>query len=315
MSITPDVAHRLAYVRLLLSRAEEESKRPAPFSFDSISRAHDAAESFLALAAQFKGVALQKEFLKYWDAFEPVLGRPLGYKAAMQRMNQARIALKHYGNEPSNVEVERSVVAVQELITEECPQIFGVELADVALADFVQFAPARLLLVSAQNSWGEGEVDEAFADLLDCFDAIIADYEGRKLVGYRTSVFDSALDLSNLTGFHQRLDRGAAKDFADKVIESLVNLDFTVMLIGLGVDFRRYGKFKALMPMVSRNLDGIRHVAARSINGGREQEDFDFCRDFIIDTALRLSDFDFDLEDPRMAARRRPTVDAAVAED
>jgi hypothetical protein len=88
MVLIPETARRLAFIRLLVARAEEESRQPPPFSYDSINRFHDAAEMFLALAAQQHHLTIPKDILAYWALFEPVLGRPLGYKAQMQKFNK-----------------------------------------------------------------------------------------------------------------------------------------------------------------------------------------------------------------------------------
>jgi hypothetical protein len=90
MVLTAETARRLAFIRLLVARAEDASRQPPPFSYDSINRFHDAAEMFLALAAQQHGLSIPKDLLAYWDIFQPVLGRPLGYKAPMQKFNKVR---------------------------------------------------------------------------------------------------------------------------------------------------------------------------------------------------------------------------------
>lgn len=79
------------------------------------------------------------------------------------------------------------------------------------------------------------------------------------------------------------------------MIESLQNLDFNVMLVGLGIDLRRYGRFKALTPKIRRALDGSRFVSERW-GVIRRPADYEFCRDFVVSTAIHLSEFDYEFD-------------------
>ncbi len=296
MGITPDVARRLALIRLLLARGSEMSSEPPPFSFDSINRLHDAAEMFLALAAQVHGVGIPRDFTGYWDALEPRLGRPLGYRAQMQKFNKARVNLKHYGVEPAASEIVDARVTVSSLLADECFALFGVGLRDVSLTSFVGCEIARQLLESAETAWATGDEEAAMADLADSFETLIRDYEQRKMIGHSVSVFDQTKDMTFVSSFFRGVQDRKQREFDDKVIESLKALDSAVMLLGLGVDFRRYGKFKALTPHLIRTLGGQRHAYARQGVPPASAADFEFCRDFVVNTAIHLADFDYDIE-------------------
>jgi hypothetical protein len=296
MVLTAETARRLAFIRLLVARAEEESLQPPPFSYDSINRFHDAAEMFLALAVQQHGLTIPKDLLAYWDIFQPELGRPLGYKAPMQKFNKVRVNLKHYGAEPALTEVEHARTTVKALLADECPVLFGVALEEVSLTAFVSSQDARELLESAERNWAAGNEKEAFADFAESFQALVEDYEQRKMLWHSKSVFATAADMTSLSPFFRRVESRTQKKFDEAVIESLKALDFAVMLIGLGVDFRRYGKFKALTPTIVGNFSGERHSIDLKGLPARSQADFDFCRDFIVTTAIHLSEFDYDLD-------------------
>jgi hypothetical protein len=181
-------------------------------------------------------------------------------------------------------------------LADECSILFGVALDEVSLTAFVSSDDAREWLESAERNWTAGNGVEAFADLADSFESLIRDYEQRKMLGHKRSVFDTASDMMFLSPFFRRVESRKQQKFEEAVIESLKTLDFAVMLAGFGVDFRRYGKFKALTPKVVRTLNGQRHSYDRQGLPVRSQADFDFCRDFIITTAIHLAEFDYDLE-------------------
>jgi hypothetical protein len=285
---------RLALIRLMMSKAEQESRLSAPFSTDSINRFHDVVEMFLALAVQHHHLGIPKQFEAYWSELGSVLGRPLAYKAQMQKFNKVRVNLKHYGIEPAIAEIEASRSAVRGLLYDETPALFGVNLDDVSLKEFVACAPARALLDSAENRWAGNDPIEAFADLSDSFGALIADYRQRKQIWYGRSVFDSTESMSTSGPFFRGVT-GKQKNFEESIIKSLKALDFAVTIVGLGIDMRRYGKFKGTTPNVYPMANGGRHVTPR--NGVvYTQDDFDFCRDFVVTAAIHLSEFDYDFD-------------------
>ena len=294
MTVSPDANRRLALIRLLLERAVQMSTEPPPFSFDSINRLHDAAEMFLALAAQEHGATIPKEFTGYWDALEKV-GRPLSYRAQMQRFNKLRVGLKHYGLEPASADIVDARIAVSSLLAEECIPLFGVALNEVSLTAFIRCEAAKTLVDAAEEKWPIGDEESAMADISDAFNALIRDYEQRKMLGYSLSVFDNIKSITALGRLGQSTDR-KQKEFNEAIVGSLEALDSAVMLVGLGVDFRQYGKFKALLPSVNHSYDGGRWTFRQPGGPPWAQADFIFCRDFVITTALHLAEFDYDID-------------------
>jgi hypothetical protein len=290
--IDPDTVRRLALIRVLLTRAENDSRLPVPYSFDSINRLHDVAEMFLALAVQNHHVQIPREFLEYWPTLEKALGRALTYRAQMQRFNKIRVNLKHYGIEPSQTEIESSRLAVRGLLYDECSNLFGVALGDVSLSNLVRSVKARQYLDNAESHWPESAL-EAFADLAEAFREVIDDYEARKIVTPHQSIFDS-IDQHKLSYPSRGLSRDQAQ-FDKAIVHALKSLDYTVMIVGLGVDLRRYGKFRSLVPNVDYNIPGERFINDR-FGVKRQQADFEFCRDFIITTAIYLAEFDYDFD-------------------
>ncbi len=305
VSVDPGVMRRLALIRLLLGRAEDAAKQPAPYSTDAINRAHDVAEMWLALAVEATGLSIPKEFMAYWPELEKGLGRPLAYKVQMTRLNKTRINLKHYGIEPAPEEVKAATATVRSLLTDETPEVFGVELSAASLAVFVTSEAASKSLTQAEDEWGRDESDRAMADLSEAFDHVIRDYVASKRRGTASSVFTSVGPLENPfnTWHRTRPNRGSGvqpnrdmERWQQAVEESVIALDETVTLVGLGVDIRRYGMFRSLVPRVTRMVSGKRTIVAAGPKPSSEQ--FEFCRDFVVQTALYLAEFDYQLDGP-----------------
>jgi hypothetical protein len=108
-------------------------------------------------------------------------------------------------------------------------------------------------------------------------------------------VFDTTEDMTFLSPFHRRVEDRDQRRFEEAMIESLKNLDFNLMLVGLGIDLRRYGRFRALTPHVARTLDGTRHVSERK-GMTRQHADYEFCRDFVVSIAIHLGEYDYEFD-------------------
>jgi len=62
----------------------------------------------------------------------------------------------------------------------------------------------------------------------------------------------------------------------------------------MGVDYQRYARFELLAPWVPYFADGSREV--RAVPGLEVGDaEYQFCKQFVIVTALRLAELDFDL--------------------
>jgi hypothetical protein len=306
MADSPQLVRRLAFIKLLFDRAQEDADRPKPFSTDSINRLHDVTEMVLALAAEKLGVEIPQTFMGYWDVLDPKLGRPLGYKTSMKRLNKARVNLKHYGIEPSEDEVRVSLSSVRSFLEDELLDLLGVAFADVTMEQFVAPEAARNLLSTAAEKFNAEDEVEAFADLAQAFTVVIDDYKSRKQFSFARSVFDTAEDMTFHTPFFRGVEDDRQQRFEEDLIKSIEALDFNIALVALGVDMRRYARFRIVCPNVYFMMDGKRHVSDRQ-GLQRDSVDFEFCRDFVIATSIRLAEFDFDVTVTR---RPRPIPEA-----
>ena len=311
--LTPDVTRRLATIRVLLSRAEQESGLSAPFSADSVNRLHDVAEMFLALAVQFHNEAIPRDFAGYWDVLAKPLNRPLAYRTAMLRFNKVRVNLKHFGAEPHEAEIKAALAVVRGLLEDECPALFGIELEEVSLANFVSDERALDHLNSAERLWAEGDSLEAFAQLSEAFKRVIDDYTERKRTGRgQRSIFESGADFTFMSAFFRRVQDSKQAKFEDGLVDTVRALDRKVLLIGFGVDMRRFGRFEVLVPSVNYYANGSRRVYEKYPSPPvRSSVDFAFCRDFVIATAIHLAEFDYELD---LARRPHPIESDGTAE-
>lgn len=66
-------------------------------------------------------------------------------------------------------------------------------------------------------------------------------------------------------------------------------------VLAMGVDYQSYARFELLVPWVPYFVDGHREV--RAVPGlAPGDEEYQFCKQFVIETALHLAELDFDLD-------------------
>ncbi|MCW3076124.1 MAG: hypothetical protein JWO32_733 [Bacteroidetes bacterium] len=98
-------------------------------------------------------------------------------------------------------------------------------------------------------------------------------------------------------GISRDSDDGLSKlrDFVDTVKDSIDALQKAVKITSFGIDYKEYVKFKILTPVIHRFIGGNKNA---QIMGDKKwtSENCQFCIDFVIDSALKLQQFDFAID-------------------
>ena len=220
------------------------------------------------------------QFMKYFDALDDKL-KPvaLGQRHSMQRMNQARVAIKHHGTMPSRADVETFRLNVGDFFAENTPLVFGIPIEAVSLAYLIERPETRKAVIEADSCLAEGRRQDALKPLAL---ALAREFRARQL-DYRASA-GSGLPLRGDEG---RLISGAVKRLQGQV----ERLSREVELLRHGIDSRRLEVFKELTPGVF-----IADAGNATIMGSGKTdptpEDVRFCYDFVVDTVLDLQEED-----------------------
>jgi hypothetical protein len=286
------ITKRLAFIKYLNKTGQEQAKRPEPLCWASILTLHDAVELFLQLVAEYAGVdAAVKDiqFMHYWSKTQPLLaklGKPaLTHRIAMERLNNARVNFKHYSNPPAKSAITGSYAPdVNSFLEDNSSAIFNITLATVSLVNLVTCQATQAELTQAEKLKQTGQYQEAITHARFAFNELIDDYEATKTDNLGRSPFDF-LGLGFDCGF-------------DVVRQSVKSLEEAVKIIGFGIDFKRYGKFKLLTPYVYKSGND-RYYKPLAVDPETSKShtavDADFCIDFVIESALALQEFDFAL--------------------
>lgn len=300
MAIDQMTVRRLAFIRYLQRTGLLQSLAPAPLSCASILMIHDAVELFLQLASEHHNVGSgQPGFMDYWDLLKPKLGKDLEQKESMRRLNKARVALKHHGTFPSQMDIEAFRISATAFFNNNTPVVFGVQLDEVSLVEFVNPDTARGHLKEAEAAIHTGDTLTALDRIAEAFEEMIDDFESRKRDRYHRSPFYFGPDLTFQSSLFLGLGAGLG-EFVDHVKDSLESMQQAIKILALGLDYRRYSRFKNLTPHIMKALRGPYMLIRRH----REEEkpttdDARFCYDFVVDSALVLgqADYTFEKED------------------
>jgi len=302
MSLSEDTMRRLAFIRYLYQKAVNESRQPEPMMYSSILGFHDAVELFLQLASEKYGVGSKKtEFMGYFDLLKDhVPPDGLAQRESMKRLNSTRVELKHNGTWPSSSSVEGFRASVSNFFQDNTELVFQISFDSISMVNLVAFVEAREYLKIATHHIENNAVDEALCNLIVAFEEMLKKYEsnkkarwGRDPFFFGEEIYDNSTELMR----DEREDEDLSK-FVENVSKSIDAMQEAIKIISLGLDYRKYIKFKLLVPSHTRTRGGKDSFAFYPGAPYSSIEECQFCLDFLIESALTLQEFDFEIENP-----------------
>jgi hypothetical protein len=300
-----EVLRRLAFIKYLYHIGVEQAGKPEPMCWASVLTLHDAVELFLELSLEYLGSSGKSlrdmRFMDYWNALNPLLKEKgkegLTHKIQMERLNGARVELKHHGTPPSKHAIENFRSNVASFFEENTPTIFGINFADVTLVNLVKYEVARKSLEEAENLLRQNNIEDSISKVALAFAQLVDDYESRKINEYGRSPFFFGDKLTFLNSFFMKVGGDLGK-FIDKAKEAIEALQEAVKVLSLGLDYRKYCKFRLLTPFVYREINGEYYVSkahSESLAKKLSENDVRFCINFVIEAAILLQEFEFEV--------------------
>lgn len=281
---------RLTIIKFLYRIGLEQSYNSEMISFFSILSFHDSVEMFLKLAAERKGKQDCQNFMDYWEKIPE-----LTLKENMRNLNTRRVNLKHKGIVPGKIEIESSRVNTTDFFKQNSSIIFGLDFSEISLFNLIKFKKTKEYLVESQNALDKNKIENCIENVTKSFSELIYEYKENKKDLIDKTHFDLTERISFSPISFDRLTRTdeSLKDIFRKVDENFQNLENAFEVIALGIDYRKYIKFKILTPMSYRDPQGEYHI---ELYGEKNwsKENCQFLIDFVLDSALKLQEFDFD---------------------
>jgi hypothetical protein len=293
--LNPQAVKVIAFVRFLYNQGLEQAGRPQPLATTALLSFHDATEMFLGLAADHLGVNLSPNvnFDGYFAEIKQGAGVDLPSRHPMRRMNRSRVNLKHHGLFPSPTDLEQFKGDVTTFLTDATTMVFKVDFLSLDMIDLVTQPNALSLLRSAETQAGQGDHTEALALLSEAFEELLRDYADRKQATDTSSPY-TLWKQGIRTMWGQNHDPELTKRLTE-VEAGLERFQRAFRVLAMGVDYQRYARFELLVPWVPYFADGHREVrAVPGLDVG--DDEYQFCKQFVIETALHLAEPEFDLD-------------------
>lgn len=287
---------RLAVIKQLYRNGMEQSYLTEPMNGFCILSFHDSVEMFMKLCAERNGRKVDRQ-TNFGDYFTIV--PELELQAQMTNLNHKRVSLKHNGSLPSNLDIEISRANTTEFFATNTKKIFGNEFSEISLISFIQFESVKSYLKKAETAIQTKDYQESILNSQIAFRELLICYEEDRQRNYR-SPFKVCEDMSFKSSFSLNigLDRKLA-DYIDTVNKSLSNIDDVIKIIGFGIDYRKYIKFKLLSPFIQywTEESGRNYESYPSTGILLNHKNTQFCFDFVINSALKLQELDFDISE------------------
>lgn len=305
MTLNQIILNRLSFIKYLYQHSVDQSNQPSPQNSASILTFHDAIEIFLQLSVEFLNANPRTDikFMAYWDIINQKLsGNQLLHKASMIRLNKARVNLKHHGQLINKSDIETFRVNTKDFFEDNTPIIFKIDFSEISLIDLIENEEVKQILKDAQEFSMNRKYKEALERLAIAFDILILDYENSKTYRRKSPFFiGKEINESNICDPDCIIEH-ELYDIAVSVIE----IQKVIKFLCLNIDYRKYAKFFLLTPKIFRasilvNKDKRIYnkynafwdnVIEKKLN----EDSVEFCFNFIIESALKLQEFDFEME-------------------
>jgi len=300
MALSHVTLQRLSFAKYLYQSACEQSRSAELLAAASLLMFHDALEMFLQISAEHLDAgSSQPGFMDYWHILSTKLeGKALPQKESMRRLNKARVSLKHNGTLPSRLDTEAFRAAATNFFAEAYPMIFGIPFEELSLIEYVSKIDVRELLKKAEDLSAGGDPSAATDEIAVAYEVLIDSYSKEKIAQYHQDLYSFGPSVNLLSsrrlGIRDPQLRGI-QQYADSVQVTLRRMQETIRILALGIDFKKYMRFKSNLPTVTQTMDGKYHVKRiiRSSEWKPPNRDYvDFCIQFVVECAIRLDEPD-----------------------
>lgn len=285
------IIKRLAVVKHLYQQGLALSYESEPTNGLCLLPFHDSIEMFMKICADVKSVKIDRStmFMDYFSKLPDLL-----CSSQMQNLNNKRVALKHHGEIPSSLDIEIARANTTEFFELNTPLFFGVEFSEISMVSLIKYSSVADWLYKANEAHQKGDYSDSICLSHVAFEDLLLSHEEDKSYFYE-SPFSTVKECKHFfrdTKIDRQLD-----EIINKIKKDLLNIDNALSIIGLGIDYKQYTKFKLLSPYINvwhekggRTYDWLpkENVLANSRNSS-------FCYGFVITCALQLQRSDYEI--------------------
>lgn len=292
------IIRRLAIIKYLYNVGVQQSRQVETVAGFSILAFHDCAEMFLLLVSENKGDNSDRwSFIEFWNQYPE-----LTLKESMRNLKDRRVSIKHKGQFPSKSDVEICRITMADFLEQNTIIQFGLEFKDVSVSNLVSYTTVKKYLDIAESCFNKGNMYDCIINCKIAFIEMLSTYEYTKR---KNNWINSLLNVGDEIGNdYQKLvgyDEKSGARWFKQVTETSNKIREILKITALGIDYRKYTYFEAVTPEVrvwwkegGREYDALPQTYFEE-HHNLKSEDCRFCMDFVIDSALRLQEFDYDI--------------------
>ncbi|MCI1720679.1 MAG: hypothetical protein LKM37_06695 [Bacteroidales bacterium] len=291
------IIRRLAIIKYLYRLGVQQSEQVDVVAGFSILSFHDCAEMFLLLVSENKGIKAPSSFMEYWDKFPE-----LTLKESMKALKERRVSIKHKGQFPSKSDIEISRITMTNFMEENTLIQFGIEFKDISVSQLISYKHVKSYIDKAESSYNKNDFYESIVNSKIAFMELLSSYEDNKIKPYS---LNSSLNIGEqIDDEYKKLvgsDSKCGAKWFEKVTNTINSIRDILKITALGIDYKRYTYFEIITPIVNTWWEnGKRKYEQLSKdfyenNHEIKGSDCRFCIDFVIDNALKLQEFDYNL--------------------
>ena len=288
------IIRRLILIRYLYLTAKEQSEQDGAFAAFSVLALHDSVEMLLVLITQQKNKPVQKHFLEYWNVIPE-----LPYKSKMDNLNVVRKNLKHYAIFPNRDEIVQCCDDVRIFLTDAINKYFEIEFDKLLLSNLIIFNDVKQDVEEAEAFLNEHQLFESLEKSKTAFVKLLAIYDSNK-GQWRSSILDIGEKINKEYQYFEKKENGTTKWYR-QVTQTINSVREVLKMAALGIDYRRYTLFNFITPRVIEGVDATGTIYVTENKDVFEakkrisSENCQFCITFVVDCALKLQEFDFDI--------------------
>lgn len=291
------IIRRLAIIKYLYNLGAQQSMQVDMVAGFSILSFHDCAEMFLLLVAENKGMKGENVFMDYWNKIPE-----LTLKESMRIFKERRVNIKHKGLFPSKNDVEISRITMADFLSQNTKIQFGLDFSSVSVSSLISYNEVKTYIDVAEEYLVKNDFYNCMVNAKIAFMELLSSYEDTKRGKYHVnSITDVGRKIGNE---YQKLighdEKSGARWFRD-VSETTNRIREVLKITALGIDYRKYAFFEYITPETNvywSNGCCEYHSIPKDYYESKinlRASDCRFCIDFVIDSALKLQEFDYDI--------------------
>lgn len=291
------IVRRLAIIKYLYNLGVQQSMQVDTVAGFSILSFHDCAEMFLLLVAENKGMKGEEVFMNYWNKIPE-----LTLKESMRILKDRRVNIKHKGLFPSKSDIEISRITMADFLNQNTKIQFDMDFSSVSISSLISYNRVKEYIDAAEEYLVKNDFYNCLVNAKIAFMELLSSYESSKRGKYHiNSIVNVGRKIGNE---YQKLighDRELGEQWFRNVSETMNRIREILKITALGIDYRKYAFFEYITPETNvywTNNSSEYHSMPKDYYESRfnlRMSDCQFCIEFVIDSALKLQEFDYDI--------------------